>query len=74
MVPTLVTHLAAVILRNLSIGCTLNKSINVNRLKVGYVRAEVNDWDPLDIDSDEEVLEEDNMPPSSYEPPGVGAR
>ena len=62
------TNLAGVILRNLATGRTLKKSINISRLKVGYVRAEVNNWDLLDIDSDEEELEEEDMPPGSFAP------
>ena len=62
------TNPSAVILRNLSTGRTLNKSVNINRLKVGYVRAEVNAWDPLEVDSDEEPLEEEDFPPSSFRP------
>ena len=58
------TNQAAVNLRNLANGHTLKKSININRLKVGYIRAKVNNWDPLDIDSDEKELEEDDMPPA----------
>ena len=60
------TNPSAVILRNLSNGRTLAKSVNISRLKVGYVRAEVNAWDPLETDSDEDPLEEDDMPPSSF--------
>ena len=32
--------------------------------------AEVNNWDPLDIDSDEEALDEEDIPTSSFGPPG----
>ena len=42
--------------RNLSSGRTLSKAVNIDRLKVGYVRADVNAWDPLDVNSDEEPL------------------
>ena len=62
------TNPAAVILRKLATGPTLKKSVNISWLKVGYVRAEVNDWDPLDVDSDEEVPDEDDLPPSSFTP------
>ena len=40
---------------------------------MGYIRAKVNNLDPLDIDSDREEPEEDDMPPSSFVPPGVDA-
>ena len=63
------TNPAAVILRNLSNGRTLKKSISINRLKIGHVRAEVNAWDPLEVDSDEEQLEEDDIPHNSFGPP-----
>ena len=54
-------------------GRTLKKSINFYRIKVGYVRAEVNNWDSLDVDSDEEALGENEVPSSSFGPPGVDA-
>ena len=60
------THPSAVILKNLASGRTLTKAINISRLKVGYVRANVNAWDPLEVDSEEEPLEEDDLPPSSF--------
>ena len=60
------TNPSAVILKNLSNGRTLTKSVNISRLKVGYVRAPVNTWDPLEVDSDEEPLSEDDMPSTSF--------
>ena len=63
------TNRAAVILRNVASGRTLKKSINVNRFKVDYVKSEVNNWDPLDIDSDEGVQDEDKIHTSSLGPP-----
>ncbi len=60
------TNPSAVILRNLLNGRTLNKAINIMRLKVGHVRSQVNEWDPLDIDSEDEILEEDDIPPHSF--------
>ena len=43
------TNPAAVVLRNLACRRPLKKSINFNRLMVSYVRAKVNNWDPLDL-------------------------
>ena len=56
-----------VILRRLSDGKYLPKSIHVSRLKKGHVRARVNTWDPIpDVQGQE--LTEDDLPGNSFDP------
>ena len=55
------------ILRRLSDGKYLPKSIHVSRLKKGHVRARVNTWDPIpDVQGQE--LTEDDLPGNSLIP------
>ena len=62
-----------VILKRLSDGKFLKKSIHVRRLKKGHIRAKTNRWDPLpikDSDADEdENLTEDDLPDNSFDSP-----
>ena len=55
-----------VVLKRLSDGKFLTKSVNVRRLKKGHIRANVTNWDPIpDVDEDDD-LSEDDLPDSSF--------
>ena len=56
-----------VILRRMSDGKYLPKSIHVSRLKMGHVRSAVNQWDPLP-NAQGDLLTEDDLPGSSFDP------
>ena len=57
----------AVILRRLSDGKIIQKSISVMRLKKGHLRQETNLWDPLPVnDSNSPMLEENDLPSDSF--------
>jgi hypothetical protein len=66
-----------VILKRLSDGKFLKKSVHIRRLKKGHVRSKVNKWDPLpntddddqiNVEDDgEEPLDENDLPESSFQ-------
>ena len=47
----------------------LKKPVSIMRLKRGYIRETFNGWDPLEVDPEDEGLEEDDLPPNSWENP-----
>ena len=57
----------AVILRRVSDGKLLDKSVSIMRLKKGSLRAKTNDWDPITIDerNPDELLDNNDLPPNS---------
>ena len=59
-------------LKRLSDGKFLQKSIHVRRLKKGHIRSKVNNWDPIDTKTDatsdsDSDLSEDDLPESSFQ-------
>jgi len=60
--------LKAVILKRVSDGKVLEKSVSVDRLKRGSIRANTNNWDPLPVylDQDDDDLNEDDIPDDSF--------
>ena len=49
-----------VILKRLSDGKTLDKSVNIMRLKKGYIRQKQCNWDPLPVSEDGELSEDES--------------
>ena len=66
-----VVNKSAVHLRRISDGKFLKKSVPVERLKMGHMRAEVNAWDPIphecDI-QDPELITHQDLPDNSFTP------
>ena len=59
----------AVVLKRVSDGKILEKSVSVDRLKKGHIRANTNAWDPIpenQIGQDDEELEESDLPEDSF--------
>jgi len=61
------TNPKAVILKRVSDGKILEKSVSIQRLKKGNVRAKTNNWDPLPGQvNNEELLDAEDLPQDSY--------